>query len=277
MQDSAKPGNQYALGHSQQELERLGTQGRMFEPFTRQLFQEAGLEAGMRVLDVGSGSGDVSFLAASLVGPAGTVIGVDRAEEAVGTARARAQRLGVANVEFRVGDAAEMSFEHSFDAVVGRLVLMYCPQPVDALRKFGRQVRQGGIMAFQEFDFEGARSYPTSGIVEQCVQWMITVFQRMGNATRMGMKLRSAFLDAGLPAPSMRLDATIGGGEGHIMYLVIAEVIRSLQPLIERFGIATAAEIGIESLRDRMEAEVVQGRGVIVSPSLIGAWTRLGS
>ena len=68
----------YALGHSSRELDRLSFQGIVFAPHTRQLLLEAGLAAGMRVLDVGSGSGDVAFLAADLVGSKGFVLGVDR-------------------------------------------------------------------------------------------------------------------------------------------------------------------------------------------------------
>ena len=58
----------YALGHSDGELERLSVQSRFVEPITRQFLQEAGISTGMRVLDVGSGAGDVAFLAADLVG-----------------------------------------------------------------------------------------------------------------------------------------------------------------------------------------------------------------
>ena len=53
----------YALGHSDRELARLSLQARLFDPLTRQLFRDAGVAPGMRVLDVGSGSGDVAFLA----------------------------------------------------------------------------------------------------------------------------------------------------------------------------------------------------------------------
>ena len=74
--------NSYVLGHADQELDRLTIQARILEPSTRQLLQEAGLRPGMRVLDIGCGSGDVSFLAASLVGPAGRVVGVDLAAAA---------------------------------------------------------------------------------------------------------------------------------------------------------------------------------------------------
>ncbi len=73
----------YVLGHTEQELERLMTQSQLFEPFTAQLFRDAGIAPGMRVLDVGSGSGDVSFLAARMVGPSGHVVGVDRSAVAL--------------------------------------------------------------------------------------------------------------------------------------------------------------------------------------------------
>jgi ubiquinone/menaquinone biosynthesis C-methylase UbiE len=83
----------YVLGHSAQELERLSTQARLYEPFTMQFFRDAGIKAGMRVLDVGCGSGDVSFLAARMVGPMGEVVGVDRAPAAVATATRRTLEL----------------------------------------------------------------------------------------------------------------------------------------------------------------------------------------
>jgi ubiquinone/menaquinone biosynthesis C-methylase UbiE len=54
----------YVLGHSDPELARLKMQARLLEPITRQFLREAGITAGMRVLDVGSGAGDVAVLAA---------------------------------------------------------------------------------------------------------------------------------------------------------------------------------------------------------------------
>src|SRR5262249_44363889 len=94
---------------------------------------EAGLTAGMRVLDVGSGSGDVSFLAADLVGPDGYVLGVDRSSAAVERARTRAIRRNLVNIAFQIGDPAAMQFETQFDAIIGRFVLMYQDDPVASL------------------------------------------------------------------------------------------------------------------------------------------------
>jgi tRNA A58 N-methylase Trm61 len=78
--DMEQPDMAYALGHSDRELERLISQARLYEPFTMQFFRDAGIAEGMHVLDVGCGAGDVSFLAAQIVGPSGQVVGVDRAE-----------------------------------------------------------------------------------------------------------------------------------------------------------------------------------------------------
>ena len=83
----AGPAPAYALGHSEYELDRLIAQARVMDPITERFFREAGVGPGMRVLDVGSGAGDVAFLAAAIVGPTGEVVGVDRAESALDVAR----------------------------------------------------------------------------------------------------------------------------------------------------------------------------------------------
>src|SRR5262245_10549157 len=99
----------YALGHSARELDRLGAQARLIDPITREFFQEAGIARGMRVLDVGSGAGDVAFLLADLVGNTGEVVGVDRAPAALAVARARAGLRG--NLSFLEGDPTRMTFD----------------------------------------------------------------------------------------------------------------------------------------------------------------------
>src|SRR6266567_4828172 len=111
----------YALGHSEKELQRLSRQGQVIGPFTRQLFEEAGISPGMRILDVGCGSGDVALLAADLVGLSGEVVGADRERAAVEWANALAHSRGMRNVKFVEGDPAEIEFGQHFDAIVGRL------------------------------------------------------------------------------------------------------------------------------------------------------------
>src|SRR6478752_456313 len=123
------PDHGYVLGHAERELRRLAAQARMVDPITARFFGEAGVRAGMRVLDVGSGAGDVSFLVAGLVGESGQVIGVDRSVDAVGTATGRAAERSLRTVSFVQGDPAQMSFDVPFDAVVGRYVLQFQRDP----------------------------------------------------------------------------------------------------------------------------------------------------
>src|SRR5215510_8619438 len=105
----------YVLGHSDREIERLKAQNLLIGPFTRQFFQLAGIGPGMHLLDVGSGAGDVSIIAAGIVGQAGTVTGVDLAADAVVLAQERTAGLGLRQTSFRQGDPAEMTFDRKFD------------------------------------------------------------------------------------------------------------------------------------------------------------------
>jgi ubiquinone/menaquinone biosynthesis C-methylase UbiE len=274
MKETATHQSTYAPGHSEQELERLSRQAQVFEPFTRQLLQQAGINAGMRILDVGSGSGDVAFLAADLVGATGEVVGADRAAAAVQRATARAQARDLRNVKFLEGDPAEMRFDRPFDAVIGRLILMYYPDPVGAVRRFAGHVREGGLIIFQEFDIANCRSLPLAPTYETHISWIKQALSATGARTQLGLELYSVFVDAGLPEPSMRMDALIGGGADCRAYELAADVSRSLLPVMEKLQIATATEVDIATLAQRLRDEVIAAKGVVLSPGLIGAWSR---
>ena len=274
MKERATQQSTYALGHSEQELERLSRQAQAFEPFTRQLLQQAGINTGMRVLDVGCGSGDVAFLAADLVGSTGEVIGADRAAAAAQRATARAQARDLRNVKFLESDPTEMQFDRPFDAVIGRLVLMYYPDPVDAVRTLAGHVREGGLIIFQEFDIANCRSLPLAPTFERHIRWIKQTLSATGARTQLGLDLYSVFVAAGLPGPTMRMDALIGGGPDCPAYELVAEVTRSLLPVMEKLKIATATEIDVSSLAQRLRDEVVAAKGVVLSPGLIGAWSR---
>lgn len=263
----------YALGHSEHELERLSRQAQVFHPFTRLLFEQAGIGAGMHVLDVGSGAGDVSFLAADLVGPGGSVIGIDCAEDAVSWANGHAKLRKASNVEFLVGDPTRMEFNRQFDAVVGRIVLMYYPDPVEAIRRLAGHLKLKGLLVFQEFDMTYVRSYPSAPILDQVAEWMKKTLRATGTRIQIGTELYRIFLAAGLPGPTLRMDVLIGGAQFQ-GYEVLAEVIQSLLPVMEELGIATAAQVDFPTLAERMRSEVVARQGIVLSPALVGAWSQ---
>jgi len=266
----------YELGHSEREFERLDQQAQIVGPFTQQVFRDAGIVPGMRVLDVGSGAGHVALIAADLVGPAGEVIGTDRAAAAVAAAQARATAKALHQVSFREGDPAGMKFEQPFDAIVGRYVLMFQPDPAAMLRKLAGHLRPGGVIVFHEPDWTGARSLPSSPTYDRCCHWFVETFRLLGTEARMGAKLYAAFVAAGLPAPVLRESAIIGGGGGASAWLYqIAELVRTMLPEMERLGVVKASEVDIETLAERLQREVTAGGGIIIGRSEIGAWSRV--
>jgi ubiquinone/menaquinone biosynthesis C-methylase UbiE len=263
----------YVFGHSDEELQRLVTQARLIDPITRQIFKEAGIAVGMRVLDVGSGAGDVAFLVAEIVGPAGEVIGTDRAARAIATARARARAMALSNVSFQEGDPTEMTFDRGFDAIVGRYILVFSPDPAAMLRKLSRHLRTGGVMAFHEVDRGGACSLPPLPTYDRCEHWITETLRLMGNEPRIGLKLYAHFVAAGMPPPSMRLQAIIGGAaDSEARLRFVADQVVTLLPEMERLGVATVAEVEKDTLLDRMRSELAAGGGVAVGRSEIGVW-----
>ncbi|HEX5386443.1 MAG TPA: class I SAM-dependent methyltransferase [Gemmatimonadales bacterium] len=262
----------YALGHSEAELERLIQQSRFFGELTEELFQRAGILPGMRVLDIGCGPGDVSFLAARVVGPSGSVLGVDRSADAIRLARERAAGAGLTNVTFAEGSLDELDVGGEFDALVGRLVLLYLADPAATLRRLRRHLKAGALVVMHEMIMSTAVALPAYPLFENVGWWVLESFRRSGADTEMGAKLLTTFVDAGLPAPQMVMRNRIDGGPGAPTYAALAHLIRSLLPAIERYGVATADEIRIDTLADRLREETVRGRGVVIAPALVGAW-----
>ena len=267
----------YALGHSDEELERLRVQSRYVEPITRQFFQEAGISAGMRVLDVGSGAGDVVFLTADLVGETGEVIGTDKAATALTIAKQRAAARSLHNVSFRAGDPTEITFDRPFDAVVGRYVLMFQADPAAMVRTLmKRHLRPGGLIVFHEPDWTNARSFPPAPTYDRCCRWIVEVFRGAGTDTNAANNLYTAFADAGLPSPQMRMQTFVGGNAGCTDWLqVVAGLAASLLPTMEQLGIATAKDLEIATLAERLQREVAESEHMIIGRSEIAAWSRL--
>ena len=265
----------YPLGYSEQEAERLARQGAMLEELTADVFSRAGLRQGMRVLDLGCGVGDVSLLAARMVGATGSVLGVDRATSSVETARRRAASLGTGNATFEECDLTSFEPQQAFDAIVGRLVLLYLPDAAGSLRRLSRSLRPGGIVAFQEYDMSQTAQVPPGELFTRVTQWLLAAFTTAGAELNMGTRLYTTFLRAGLPPPSMAAATQIVCGPSPAGFESVVGVVRSLLPLIEREGIASAAEVDIDTLARRLRDDSVALERVTFLPRVVGAWTRI--
>jgi ubiquinone/menaquinone biosynthesis C-methylase UbiE len=269
----------YTMGRTAAETRRLVTQARLYDRSTRRLFEDAGLTRGMKVLDVGSGAGAVALLAAELVGPGGSVVGVDSNPEVLETARARARAAGLANVTFLTGDFRTLALPDDFDAAVGRLVLLYVADPAEALRVAAGRVRAGGIVAFQEPDLSLPHAWGAAGLLppfaRQLWAWVYRVFAASGAHVAMGTQLPSAFERAGLGAPELSLYAPLGGAADWPGFAYAQESFRSLLPLLEEFRVATAADVDVDTLAARWRAEVARTRVPAILTPLVAAWARV--
>jgi SAM-dependent methyltransferase len=229
----------------------------------------------MRVLDVGCGPGDVSVPLAERVGRDGEVVGVDTNDRVLQLARARASASGATQVRFVHTDLRELPVDTLFDAVVGRFVLMYLADPADVVRRVAQYVRPGGVVAFQEFQFEFTplASAPVP-LFDQFRSWGLAVFRRAGIDTGMGLRLWQVFLDAELPAPTLHLDGYLARPGDELAARVVANSLRSALPLVEQFGIATAAEVDIDTFAQRYLADLATSGAVHMLPPTVRAWAR---
>ncbi|MDQ3756482.1 MAG: methyltransferase domain-containing protein [Actinomycetota bacterium] len=106
-------------------------------------------QPGERVLDVGCGNGALALAIGPRVTPEGSVLGLDLSGPMLAEARRRAERAGLANVEFEQGDAQVAALPAaSFDAVVSRFGVMFFEDPVAAFANIGRALRPGGRLVF---------------------------------------------------------------------------------------------------------------------------------
>ncbi len=240
---------------------------------TERLLRDAGITTGMRVLDVGCGRGDFTFVVARLVGERGAVIGLDREARVVSSARDRASELGVGNVGFIEGDLLAPPVEgDGYDAVVGRRVLMYQADRVRALRALSSVLRPGGIAVFQEVDATmvpaPAGSHP---LHEQVTNWIWTSVAREGATTSMGFELPGAMEAAGLTVEGFRAEAVPQTARGRD---VTASIVRAMLPRIVVRGVATEAELALDTLESRLADELRRANTPFIGSMAFSAWAR---
>ena len=272
---SAASGNTYVLGHDDVEVQRLLLQGRLYNDYTEHALRLAGLRPGMRVLDIGCGPGDVSFIAARLVGPTGTVLGVDAAPEMVELARARAAEQGLAAVHFTQATIDAVALEEPVDAVVGRLILMHLPDPAATLRQLSTWVRPGGVIAFSENDINGARSIPDMPRFRQVTAGTVRAFEAIGLNPQFGTTLHTIFADAGLGAPHLTLGTPIGTAAETDIPAYAAEVWRLVSPIAQQLGFAIEELADIDNFVPQFREEALAVNALITMPPIITAWTQV--
>ncbi|SPM28698.1 class I SAM-dependent methyltransferase [Mycobacterium terramassiliense] len=271
---AAASGSTYVLGHADAEVQRLLLQGRLYDRYTEHALRVAGLRPGMRVLDIGSGPGDVSFVAARLVGTAGSVLGVDAAPQMVELARARAAEQGLSTVHFIHSAIDSIELDEPVDAIIGRLILMHLPDPAAALRRLSSFVRPGGVIAFSENDIAAAYTVPDLPLFGQVIGGIVRAFEAMGLSGRFGTTLHAIFADAGLGTPRLTLGAPVGTADDADILAYAAEVWRLVSPIEQQGGFAIDEVADIDNFVPRFREQALAADALITMPPIITAWVR---
>ncbi|WP_327121911.1 class I SAM-dependent methyltransferase [Streptomyces sp. NBC_01341] len=279
-----QPSSDYLLGHSPTETDRLVLQARLYDPITEQVLRQAGLRPGMRVLDVGCGAGDVSFLAAEIVGPTGAVTGIDAAADVLEVARSRAvARRGSGPVargplSFEQTTLTDINLDEPVDAVIGRLVLGHLPDPVAALRYLSGLVRPGGLILFQDFDNFPLRVEPPTPLAGAVLKAITEALTVGGTSLGAGARLYSLFHRAGLPPSGLSATTPMGGAEDATVLPLVVQTYRALSqaalPGNSRDG-GRAQTIGdVETLLHRLRQELTEELATVIMPTAVTAWSR---
>ena len=266
--------NSYVMGNTSEEADRLGIQASLYDRHTEYLLRTAGLREGMRVLDVGCGTGEVSLAAARVVGSSGRVLGVDMDPGVLERARENAAASSVRNVSFEQGTLPDLEVPEAFDALVGRLILIHLDDPVAAVKGLTRFVRPGGVVTFQDFNTSRTRAIPAVPVVTESVEWICAALREGRREPDMGERLAEVLRLSGLSDPSVAVAVPTGGPDSAAVTL-IAESTRSLLPVMERGGIATAEEVDIDTLRARMVRACTEVQATVYVPELVAAWAEV--
>lgn len=243
------------------------------EEITYKLLVDAGIKKGMHVLDIGCGRGDVSLLLADMVGPEGTVLGLDLDENALEVTRERSHENNLTNVDFVKSDLNALSIENDqFDAIVGRRVLMYLPDPRRVISELSTMLKIGGMMIFQESDSTlSSKSIVPMPLHKQVDKWIWDTVEHEGGNIHLGFDLWSLLTQKGLTVEKLRAEAVVQTPDKP---LPRALIVKLMLPRIIKTGVATEDEIDISTLENRLTEERENSKATYISEIIFCAWAR---
>jgi SAM-dependent methyltransferase len=260
----------YALRGGQAGYDRLKILARIRRPSTLAFLEQAGLLPGMDCVDLGCGGGEGTFDLAAMVGPSGSVLGIDMDEVKVALARKTAVERGMANVEFRVGSVNDWDEPEAYDFVYCRCLLQHLSRPFDLLSRMWVAVKPGGALAVEDTDFGGLFCYPPNEGCAFFQRMIIRVVAHNGGDAQLGLRLYRFFLDLGISNPGLAFAQNVeASGDGKTMPLL------TLQAIAESIMVAGLASAGEVEAAIADLAEFTAAPDTIISgPRILQVWGR---
>jgi len=258
----------YVIRGGHEGKRRLELLGRIMWPTTFSLLKRAGVREGMTCLDLGCGGGDVTRGLARLVGPTGSVLGVDIDAVKLDAARREAVRQGLANVEFQQANVYECCWEAAFDRIYARFLLTHLPDCPTALAAMRRARRTGGVLIVEDIDFSGAFCYPRCAAYERYVDLYRQVVRLRKGDADIGPKLHGLLVQAGLQ--SVHLDLVHPFHVDHEDKELSLSTLVNISDAVLCEGLAEPAEL--ERAIAELEAFTQDPTTVLGLPRVFQAW-----
>jgi SAM-dependent methyltransferase len=260
----------YTLRGGQAGYDRLKILARIRRPSTQAFLERAGLRAGMRCVDLGCGGGEGTFDIAAMIGPSGSVVGIDMDEVTVALGRKSAAERGITTVDFRVGSVNDWDESESYDFVYCRCLLQHLSRPVDVLARMWAAVTPGGVLAVEDTDFGGLFCHPANDGYAFFQQMITRVVAHNGGDSTIGLRLYRFFLDLGARDPGLAVTQNVDAvGESKTMPLL---TLQSISESIVAAGLASAAEV--EAAIEDLGAFIAAPDTILSGPRVLQVWAR---
>lgn len=256
----------YIIRGGVEGFDRMKVVSRVAHASTCALFDRVGIRAGMKCLDVGCGTGDVTFELARRVGASGVVVGVDLDEVKLDLARREASELR--NVELRRTDVTAMSGAPEYDLVYARLLLTHTTDPGDTLAKLRRLLLPGGMIVVEDIDLSGSFCHPPSAAHARYLELYTETARRKGVDPNIGPRLPELLASAGLTRVQVGVVQPMGlVGE---VKLLPALTMKAITDSVVAQNLAR--EEDVERIVADLFAMAEDPRTLMGAPRLVQAW-----
>ena len=259
--------------YSEHENKRLAIQSQLLSTISASFLKTAGITRGMRVLDVGCATGELTFLTASIIGKDGFVIGLDRCDEAIQTAAQQANRLGIKNVKFVTGDLLSPPEFGLYDAIVGRFIWAYIPEIERSIRTITALLRNGGLLAFLEWDHSRPPDvYPRIVSFDQFNDLVIRTLRDVGVQTEIVRSLYCALSAITTNHPEI-ISYTYLTGDFDLLFPYLTDTLRSVRSCANQELLQEFDKIASKEFLRHLRLEAIEKKAVLGLSPIIGAWT----
>ncbi|MDI1481967.1 methyltransferase domain-containing protein [Polyangium sp. y55x31] len=262
----------YLLGSSAREEERLRKQIQELAGEARWLLDQFEIRPGTRAIELGCGPQGVLELLSERVGPSGTVVGLDKNEAFVASARKHMAEQRRTNVEVVQGDARATNLpKESFDVVFCRLLLVNVPQPERVVEEMVSLLRPGGVIASHEADYLPHMCDPPSPAWDRLREIFQAYTRAKGVDLFVGRRVHRMLRDAGIVGIQVNPVIHVYP-HGHNRRSIFLDFVQNVRDELVRDGFASDEELN--ALTQDLKRHCDDPDTLVVSHLFFQVWGR---